>query len=84
MTKSGKFRKNVKKLEADPVVNTIAEQTGMTIPLWRLSFSDQNYVTCILLTMKSFISLQLQLQSLCHVIDVWSVICGKNSPCNMP
>ena len=80
----GKFTKNVNKLEADPVVNTIAEQTGMTTPLWRLSFSHQNYVTCILLTMKSFISLQLQLQSLCHVIDVWSDICSKNSPCNMP
>jgi hypothetical protein len=37
----GEFRKNVNKLEADPVVNTIAEQTGMTTHLWRLSFSDQ-------------------------------------------
>lgn len=72
------------KLEADPVVDTTAEQTGMTTPLWRLSFSDQNEITCILLTMNSFISLQLQLQSLCHVTDVWSVICTENPPCSMP
>jgi hypothetical protein len=80
----GKFRKNVNKLEADPGVNSNAEQRGMTKPLWRLSISDQDYVTCILLTVKGFISLQLQLRSLCHVTDVRSDICSKNSLCNMP
>jgi hypothetical protein len=45
----GKFRKNANKLEADTVVNTIAEQTGITTALWRLSFIDHNSVPCILL-----------------------------------
>jgi len=31
----------VNKLEADPGVNSNAEQRGMTKPLWRLSISDQ-------------------------------------------
>ena len=45
----GKFRKNANKLEADAIVKTTAEQTGMTTPPWRLPFSDQNLVPSILL-----------------------------------